>query len=68
LATVFGPVFALNTILFLALQAYIARRLINSEFAQLQNRTARHNGQSRPTNRILTHGRRRSIHACGLAR
>jgi hypothetical protein len=33
----FGCVFALNTLLFMALQAYVARRLIKPEVAALQD-------------------------------
>jgi hypothetical protein len=35
--SLFGCVFALNTVVFIALHAYIARRLIKPEFAAMQD-------------------------------
>jgi uncharacterized membrane protein len=55
----FGCVFALNTLLFMALQAYIARRLIKPELATLQDPSGLREALRRP---IVLSARRR----CGM--
>ncbi len=55
-ASFFGLVFALNTLLFLALQAYILRRLIKPEFAPLQDPHAVVKGLVGPASYLLGAG------------
>jgi len=55
----FGCVFALNTLLFMALQAYIVRRLIKPELATLQDPSGLREAPRRP---IVLSARRR----CGM--